>query len=60
MSGQKKKYEIYLKSLEMMREPIVPKVRLDMRGARLYAMKKGVAVKDLTEEEKAKFITAIQ
>ncbi len=56
MSGSKKSYEDYLKSLETMQEPEVPRARLDMRGAILYAEKKGVPVGDLSREEKDKFI----
>ena len=51
------KYEEYLKSVESMKEPEVPKVKLDMRGALEYAKSKGLRVCDLSEEEKARFVT---
>ncbi len=52
-------YEKYLKSLEDTGEPIqledIPPVRCDMRGISNYAKKKGVAVPELSEEEKEMF-----
>ena len=40
-----------------MKEPEVPKVKLDMRGALEYAKSKGLRVCDLSKDEKARFIT---
>ena len=62
MSGLMRKfnYNEYRKSLESMPEPIksseLPKVKLDLRGARKYAEQKGVSVAMLTESEKKHFI----
>lgn len=56
MSGRKKSYEEYLKSLEVMQEPVVPKARIDMRGAILFAKKKGVPVGELSRADKDRFI----
>lgn len=62
MSGPMRKfnYSEYCKSLESMPEPIkaseLPKVKLDLRGARKYAAQKGVSVAMLTESEKKRFI----
>ena len=42
-----------------MQEPVVPKAKLDMRGAIEYAKKKGVRVEDLSREEKDMFIEYI-
>ena len=56
MSGQMKNYERYLKSLEGMEEPIVPDVVFDMRGAIEYAMKKGLKISQLSDEEKKMFV----
>ena len=58
-NGLKTKYELYLKSLDTMQEPVVPKAKLDMRGAIEYAKKKGVRVEDLSREEKDMFIEYI-
>lgn len=56
MNGQKTKYEKYLESLELMKEPVVPRAKLNMRGAILFAKEKGVSVEDLTQNEKNQFI----
>ena len=62
MNGPMRKfnYNEYRKSLESMPEPIkaseLPKVKLDLRGARKYAEQKGVSVAMLTESEKKRFI----
>ena len=51
------KYEEYLKTVEAMQEPEVLKVKLDMRGALEYARSKGLRVCELSEDEKAMFVT---
>lgn len=51
------KYEEYLKTVEAMQEPEMPKVKLDMRGALEYARSKGLRVCDLSEDEKSMFVT---
>ncbi len=51
------KYEEYLKTVEAMQEPEVPKVKLDMRGALEYARSKGLRVCELSEDEKSMFVT---
>ena len=51
-----KKYKRYYESLATMKEPDIPKVRLDMRGAIRYAQERGKTVEDLTREEKDRFI----
>ena len=51
-----KKYKRYYDSLAAMKEPDIPKVRLDMRGAIRYAQERGKTVEDLTREEKDRFI----
>ncbi|MBO4609470.1 MAG: hypothetical protein J5696_06310 [Lachnospiraceae bacterium] len=56
MSGQMKNYKNYIESLDNMKEPVVPKAKLDMRGAIRYAQEKGVSVEMLTKEEKERFI----
>ena len=43
MNGQKTKYEKYLESLELIKEPVVPRAKLNMRGAILFAKEKGVS-----------------
>ena len=64
MSGQMRKFDYngYYKMLETMPEPIMasqlPKVKLDLRGIRDYARRKGVAISSLTEAEKNQFISA--
>lgn len=60
MSGRKTKYENYLKKLSALKEPEVPDVELDMRGAIAYANSKGVQVSELSKEEKRKFIVVKQ
>ncbi|MCM1135122.1 MAG: hypothetical protein NC400_06040 [Clostridium sp.] len=63
MSGQMRKYnyENYHKQLKAMQEPVMagelPKVKLNLRGIREYAKKKGVAIASLTDEEKQLFIS---
>lgn len=62
MSGQMRKFDYngYYKMLETMPEPIMasqlPKVKLDLRGIRDYARRKGVAISKLSEVEKSRFI----
>lgn len=56
MNGQKTKYEKYLESLELMKEPVVPRAKLNMRGAILFAEEKGVSVESLTQSKKNQFI----
>lgn len=56
MNGQKTKYEKYLESLELMKEPVVPRAKLNMRGAILFAKEKGVSVESLTQSKKNQFI----
>ena len=59
MSGRMKNYKNYIESLERMQEPVVPKAKLDMRGAIKYAREKGVPVGKLSKEEKDRFIQYI-
>ncbi len=59
MSGRMKSYKEYLSSLEAMKEPIVPKAKLDMRGILKFAQDKGIPVSKLTQKEKEKFIEYI-
>lgn len=51
----------YKESLAEMPDPILlsqcPRVKLDLRGLMRYATKKGAKVMELTEKEKASFIT---
>ena len=42
MNGQKTKYEKYLESLELIKESVVPRAKLNMRGAILFAKEKKV------------------
>ena len=62
MSGQMRRYnfEKYNEQLRSMTEPIMmselPKVKLNLRGIREYARKKGVPIASLTDEEKKLFI----
>lgn len=62
MSGQMRRYnfEKYNEQLRSMPEPIMmselPKVKLNLRGIREYARKKGVPIASLTDEEKKLFI----
>lgn len=60
MNGQMKNYNKYLKSLETMKEPAVPRAKLDLRGIMLYAQAKGVSVEELTRAEKDRFITYLE
>ncbi len=59
MNGLMESYEKYIESLDRMQEPVVPKAKIDMRGAMEYAKKKGVLVGSLTKEEKELFIRYI-
>ena len=56
MNGRRKKYNLYLKNLPAMQEPVVAKAKIDMRGALAYAKSKGTTVGKLTQEEKERFI----
>ena len=56
MSGRMMNYDKYVKSLSYMAEPVVPKMKIDMRGAMAFAKKKGVCVADLSREDKARFM----
>ena len=62
MNGQMRKFnfEKYYEQLEHMPEPIMdselPKVKLNLRGVREYARKKGVTVASLSNEEKYLFM----
>ncbi|MBR2402172.1 MAG: hypothetical protein IKB01_05285 [Lachnospiraceae bacterium] len=62
MSGQMRKYIFteYYKQLETMSEPIMaselPKVKLNLRGIRDYAKKKGVSISSLSDAEKEMFM----
>lgn len=64
MSGLMRKfnYEQYYKQLETMPEPIMaselPKVKLNLKGIRDYAQKKGVSIASLSDAEKQLFIQA--
>ena len=55
-------YEEYYKQLETMPDPIMaselPKVKLDLKGIRDYARKKGVLIASLSDAEKQLFIKA--
>lgn len=63
MNGLMRKfdYERYFEQIKTMSEPIMmselPQVKLDLKGVREYAKRKGVAIVDLTEEEKNRFMT---
>lgn len=62
MSGLMRKfnYEEYSKQLEHMPEPIMsgdlPKVKLNLKGIRDYAKKKGVSIASLSDAEKKLFM----
>ncbi len=56
MNRQMKSYKKYIESLKHMQEPVVPKAKIDMRGAMKYAQEKGVSVEELSQEEKERFI----
>lgn len=62
MNGLMRKfdYERYFEQIKTMPEPVMvselPKVKLDLRGIREYAKRKGVAIASLTEEEKRLYI----
>lgn len=62
MSGLTRRYnyEKYNEQLRTMQEPVLagelPNVKLNLRGIREYARKKGVPIASLTEEEKQLFI----
>lgn len=55
-----KDYEEYYKQLEIMPDPIMasnlPKVKLNLKGIRDYARKKGVSIASLSDTEKQLFI----
>ena len=62
MNGLMRKfnYEEYYKQLETMPEPVMtsqlPKVKLNLKGVRDYARKKGVSIANLSDAEKQLFI----
>ena len=62
MNGLMRKfnYEEYYKQLEIMPDPIMaselPKVKLNLKGIRDYARKKGVPISSLSDAEKQLFI----
>jgi len=51
------KYEEYLNTVEDMKEPETPRVKLNMRGVLEYARSKGLRVRELSEDEKSMFVT---
>lgn len=58
---ENERYEAkYNEQIKSMPEPIMaselPKVKLNLRGIRKYARKKGVSIAGLTDEEKQLFI----
>lgn len=63
MNGLMRKfdYERYFEQIRTMPEPVMvselPKVKLNLKGIREYAKSKGVAIANLTEEEKSLFIS---
>ena len=63
MNGLMRKfnYEKYNEQMKSMPEPIMmselPKVKLNLRGIREYARKKGVSIASLSDEEKQLFIS---
>ena len=63
MNGLMRKfnYEKYNDQMKSMPEPIMmselPKVKLNLKGIREYAQKKGVSIASLTDEEKQLFMT---
>lgn len=65
MSGPMRKfnYEEYYKQLETMPDPIMasdlPKVKLNLKGIRDYARKKGVSIASLSDSEKQLFIKSM-
>ena len=62
MNGLMRKfnYEEYYKQLETMPDPIMaselPKVKLNLKGIRDYAQKKGVSIASLSDAENQLFI----
>ena len=61
MNGQMKNFNNYYKQLETMDlNPVsakdLPRVKLDIRGAILYAKKMGKEVCELSDDEKQKFM----
>ena len=62
MSGQMRKFnfEAYFEQLKTMPEPIMvgelPKIKLDLRGVRDYAQKKGIPIAGLSDMEKKMFM----
>lgn len=57
MNGPMKNYKSYLESLKKMEEPIIPRAKIDMRGAIAFAEKIGTTVENLTPLQKSRFIT---
>ncbi len=55
MNEPMKNYKLYLESLKEMEEPIVPKAKIDMRGAIAFAEKIGTTVENLTPHQKREF-----
>ena len=66
MNGQTKNFDQqgYCEDLENMSGPVLlsdlPQVRIDLRGVRDYAKKKGVPIASLTDEEKWLFMQKIE
>lgn len=62
MNGLMRKfnYEKYNEQIKSMPEPVMmselPRVKLNLKGIREYARKKGVSIASLTDEEKQLFI----
>lgn len=62
MNGQMRKYDFaaYREQLKKMSGPVkgseLPQVKLDLKGIRKYAEKKGVSVSDLSDTEKRLFL----
>lgn len=61
MNGQMMNYKKYNQILKTMPQPIslsqIPKVKIDYKGLKEYAQKKGISPAKLTDEEKNKFIS---
>lgn len=49
-------YKRYFESLENMKEPVVPRAKIDMRGFLAYAKKVGKSPAEISKEDKDKFI----
>ena len=56
MNGQTMNYKRYFESLENMKEPVVPRAKIDMRGFLAYAKKIGKSPAEISKEDKDKFI----